>query len=380
MKICMDYQPAVAQCAGIGRYTRVLASELAKLLDSDDELRLFYCDFKRAGKRHCVDGAEYVTFRAMPGALMQKMWHHLRFPPFNWTAGDADIYHFTNFTDRPITRGKSVVSIHDMSFVRFPQFAEKRNLKYLNAGLKRSAKNADAIITISEFSKAEIEELLPEARGKVYVTYLGIGEDFKPASEVETAAVRRELGLSRPFIMTLGTVEPRKNLEFLVDVFEQVAEDDVDLVIAGALGWESRSILERFENTRFPDQLHYLRFVPDGKLAALYSAASLFVMPSFYEGFGFTPLEAMACGTPVLTSTGGSIPEIVGSAATVIKGFDLYEWVDAVRAILGDSARRVEMSRTGLERSAGFRWENTARETLAIYKKVFGSKKGATGL
>ena len=210
-----------------------------------------------------------------------------------------------------------------MSFVRFPQFAEKRNLKYLNAGLKRSAKNADAIITISEFSKAEIEELLHEARGKVYVTYLGIGEDFKPASEVETAAVRRELGLSRPFIMTLGTVEPRKNLEFLVDVFEQVAEDDVDLVIAGALGWKSRSILERFENTRFPDQLHYLRFVPDGKLAALYSAASLFVMPSFYEGFGFTPLEAMACGTPVLTSTGGSIPEIVEAPQLLSRGLTL---------------------------------------------------------
>lgn len=380
MKICMDYQPAVAQCAGIGRYTRVLASELAKLLDPEDELRLFYCDFKRAGKRHSVDGAEYVTFRAMPGAVMQKMWHHLRFPPFNWSAGGADIYHFTNFTDRPITRGKSVVSIHDMSFVRYPQFAEKRNLKYLRAGLKRTARNADAIITISEFSKAEIEELLPEARGKVFVTYLGIGEDFKPATEVETEAARRELGLSHPFIMALGTVEPRKNLEFLVDVFEQVAEDGVDLVIAGAPGWKSRPILERFENTRFPNQLHYLRFVPDGKLATLYSAASLFVMPSFYEGFGFTPLEAMACGTPVLTSSGGSIPEVVGSAARVLEGFDLREWVEEVRAILGDPGRRAEMSRTGREHAAGFRWENTARETLEIYRKVLGSRKDETGL
>jgi glycosyltransferase involved in cell wall biosynthesis len=367
----MDYQPAVAQCAGIGRYTRVLASELAKIIDADDKLKLFYCDFKRSADISLLPSrAEVKAFRMLPGAIMQKMWHYLRFPPFNTLAGDADIFHFTNFTTKPVTRGRSVVSIHDMSFVRFPQFAEERNLRYLTKGIRYTVRDADAIITISEFSKSEIEELLPESRGKVFVTHLGISNDFQHSSQDDIAAVREELGLPRPFIMTLGTVEPRKNLEFLVDVFESIAGEGIDLVVAGAPGWKSEAIMERFKKTPFAEQLHYLRFVPDGKLAALYSAASIFVLPSHYEGFGFTPVEAMACGTPVITSNCGSIPEIVGDGAKVIESFDVAEWKSEILNLISDNEQREKMSKLGLKRAEKFRWDITARKTLEIYKKV----------
>ena len=368
----MDYQPAVAQGAGIGRYTRLLAAEIASILDPGDGLRLFYCDFKRAGNPPDVPGAMPVAFRLLPGAAMQKMWHHLRFPPFDWVAGAADVFHFTNFTDRPLTHGKSVVSVHDMSFERYPQFAEEKNLRYLRAAMRRTAESADAIITISEFSKREIEELLPAARGKVYVTHLGISQGFKRASGAEVSQLRVELGLARPFMLALGTVEPRKNLVFLVDVFERVAERGVDLVVAGAKGWKSDPILDRFANTRFPGQLHYLEFVPDGKLAALYSAAELFVMPSHYEGFGFPPLEAMACGTPVLSSSGGSLPEVLGDAACVMKGFDADEWAERVCDLIDDGDLRARLVGMGLERAAGFRWSGTARRTLDVYRRVVG--------
>jgi len=368
----MDYQPAVAQCAGIGRYTRVLASELSKLLDPEDSLRLFYCDFSRKAKKPEINGAQAVAFRALPGAVMQKLWHHLRFPPYNWIAGGADLFHFTNFTDRPLTSGKSVVSVHDMSFERYPQFAEKRNLRHLRAGIRRSARNADAIITISEFSKREIEELLPDARGKVFVTHLGISSEFARASEGEIASVRERLGLERPFMMTLGTVEPRKNLGFLVDVFEKVAGQGIDLVVAGAPGWKCGPILERFANTRFPNQLHYIKFVPDGKLSALYSAADLFVMPSYYEGFGFTPLEAMACGTPVLSSCGGSLPEVVGDAAHMMEGYRAPEWADEILKIFSDKACRDRMTERGVLCSSRYSWKNTAVRTLDVYRKVLG--------
>ena len=234
----MDYQPAVAQRAGIGRYAKMLAAELSKQLSADDSLRLFYCDFRRRAAVPKLPRVSPAPFHALPGAVMQKMWHHLRFPPFNWVAGSADVYHFTNFTTRPLTAGKAVVSIHDMSFARFPQFAERRNLRHLRSGIQRSAKTADAIITISEFSKREIEDLLPAARGKVHVTYLGIGSEFGIATADAVAAIRAKIGVERPFMLTVGTVEPRKNLEFLVDVFERVAPRGVDLVVAGAPGWK----------------------------------------------------------------------------------------------------------------------------------------------
>lgn len=366
----MDYQPAVAQCAGIGRYTRVLASEMAKLLAPEDSLRLFYCDFSRKAKAPEINGAQAVAFRALPGAVMQKLWHHLHFPPYNWIAGSADVFHFTNFTDRPISSGKSVVSVHDMSFERYPQFAEKRNLRHLRAGIRRSVRNADAIITISEFSKREIEELLPDARGKVFVTHLGISSEFSRASDGEIASVKEQLGLKRPFMMTLGTVEPRKNLGFLVDVFEKVAHQGIDLVIAGAPGWKCEPILERFAKTRFPNQLHYIKFVPDGKLSALYSAADLFVMPSYYEGFGFSPLEAMACGTPVLSSSGGSLPEVLGDAAHMLEGFNADAWAAEVLRLFTDKPCRAQMIERGVLGASRYSWKNTAVQTLAVYRKV----------
>ncbi len=372
MRICMDYQPAVAQCAGIGRYTRVLASEMARLLSREDTLSLFYCDFRRKSNALEIAGAETVAFRALPGAVMQKLWHYAGFPPFNWIAGDADVYHFTNFTTKPLTQGKSVVSVHDMSFERFPQFAEKRNLSYLRAGIRRSVQSADAIITISEFSKGEIETLLPESRGKVSVTHLGIGSEFSIASREEVETVKKRFGLTRPYLMTVGTIEPRKNLEFLVDVFEKVAGQGIDLVIAGAPGWKCEAILKRFENTKYKDQLHYLRFIPDGCLPCLYSAASLFVIPSHYEGFGFAPLEAMACGTPVLSSSGGSLPEVLGNAACILDTFEVDAWAHEVVGIIQNPVRSAEMVQRGILCVSRYSWHHTAVQTLDVYKKVLG--------
>ncbi|MGI5868036.1 MAG: glycosyltransferase family 4 protein [Kiritimatiellia bacterium] len=369
----MDYQPAVAQRAGIGRYAKMLAGALSNALAEEDVLRLFYCDFRRRAVAPELPRVEPAPFHALPGAVMQKLWHHARFPPFNWVAGAADVFHFTNFTTRPLTAGKSVVSIHDMSFARFPQFAERRNLRHLSAGIERSAKAADAIITISEFSKREIEALLPVARGKVHVTYLGIGSEFGVASEGDVARVRAEIGVTRPFMLAVGTVEPRKNLEFLVDVFERVAPQGIDLVVAGAPGWKCDAILNRFETTAFPGQLHYLRFVPDGLLAALYSAAALYVIPSHYEGFGFGPLEAMACGTPVLSSSGGSLPEVLGDAACVMEGCDPDAWAERALAIISGGELRDRLIRDGARRAARFTWQGTAAATLDVYRKALES-------
>ena len=368
---CLDFQPAVAQGAGIGRYTRQLARELLPALAPDERLRLFYCDFRRRAPADPVPGAEARAFRLLPGAALQKAWTAFGAPAFDRLAGAADVFHFTNFVPRPVRRGRVAVTIHDMSFERFPDFAEARNRAYLHANVARGAARADAILTDSEFSKREIEELLPAARGKVRAVPLGVSPDFRPAAAERVAAAKAALGLERPFLLDVGTVEPRKNLTFLVDVWERLAPEGFDLVVAGAPGWRCGPIFERFAEAgrRFPGRLHYVRYVPDGTLDALYTAAALFAIPSHYEGFGFPPLEAMACGTPVLSSDGGSLPEVLGAAAAVVRGFDADEWAAAALRILHEGpAERAARTAAGRARAASFTWERCARETLAVYR------------
>ena len=371
MKVCIDYQPAVTQRAGIGRYTRVLAGELLKTKSPDDDVRLFYLDFFRRGVVD-IPGATATPSRILPGAILQRLWRVVGFPPFDLLSGPADVFHFTNFLRPPLRRGRSVVTIFDMSFERFPQFAEAKNLRNLRRGIRRTAAKADAIITISDFSAREIAELLPESRGKLFPIPLGISPDFAPASEEAVADLRAKAGLERPYILAVGTVEPRKNLKFLVDVFEQMGGDSVleglDLVIAGMPGWRCEDILQRFETSSRADRIHYMRYVPDGSLAALYTGAAVLAVPSHYEGFGFPPLEAMACGTPVVSSAGGSLPEVLGDAAVIVPDFDPAAWKAALGRAANDGDLRAGRIEKGFARAATYRWLRTAEETWKVYR------------
>ena len=185
--------------------------------------------------------------------------------------------------------------------------------------------------------------------------------------------VQKALGLERPFLLDIGTVEPRKNHAFLVEFWEKIAPEGYDLVVAGAPGWRCEPIFARFAEAekKFPGRFHYVRYVPDGMLGALYSAASLFAIPSFYEGFGFPPLEAMACGAPVLSSDGGSLPEVLGGAAEILRGFDADEWAAAALRILRENpAARAERAVAGRAHAASFTWERCAVETLAVYRSL----------
>ncbi len=371
MQVCLDYQPAVTQRAGIGRYTRVLAGELLKTKLPDDDLRLFYLDFFRRGVVD-IPGARATPSRLMPGAILQRLWRTVGFPPFDLLSGPADVFHFTNFLRPPLRRGRSVVTIFDMSFERFPQFAEAKNLRNLHRGIRQTAAKADAIITISDFSANEIAELLPESRGKLFPIPLGISPDFAPASEEAVAQLRAKTGLERPYILAVGTIEPRKNLKFLVDVFEQMAGDsaleDLDLVIAGMPGWRCDDIIARFADSPRASRIHYMKYVPDGSLATLYTGAAVLAVPSHYEGFGFPPLEAMACGTPVVSSAGGSLPEVLGDAAIVVHDFDPAAWRTAFGRVATDADLRAKLKPAGMARAASYRWEKTAAETWRVYR------------
>jgi glycosyltransferase involved in cell wall biosynthesis len=370
MRICVDIQSAVAQRAGVGRYTRQLVEHLGTSKSPGDDLSLFYFDFHRRGLDFVCPGATPHPVRWIPGAIVQQAWKRIQAPPFNWFAGKDDLYHFPNFTIPPLTHGKSVVTIHDMSFVRHPEFAETKNLHYLKTVIHDTACRADAIITVSRFSKKEIEETLGVAPERVFAIPLGISPGFTRPPAARIAALRRELKLDRPYLLTVGTLEPRKNIPFMIDVFEKLDQFDGDLVLAGMPGWQVDPILARIRNSPRRDRIRHLDFIPDGQLSALYAGAELFLITSFYEGFGFPPLEAMACGTPVVSSGGSSLSEMLGSSAVTIPGFNTELWASTIRTLLEDKTRRSQLGEQGPAHAATYSWKSTAQQTWDVYRKV----------
>ena len=373
MKICIDIQPAIAQRAGVGRYTKALIEHLPAF-KYDDELAFFYFDFQHQAALQLPAGADIKACRWVPGRFIQKLWKTINWPPFDLFAGKADLYHFTNFIRPPLAsrRARSVVTIYDASFLRFPEAAEPRNLAYLTKHIHKTVRDVDAIITISQFAANEIATLLAVPREKIFPIYPGLAEHIQPPQN-SREIVRERFQLRRPYLLNVGTVEPRKNLPFLFEVFEKLPTNDYDLVLTGMRGWKYEPILQRLAASPKKANIHYLEYVDENELAALYTQAKLFVFPSLYEGFGFPPLEAMAYGTPVVSSAAGSLAEVLGDAALVMADYDPNHWVGEITTLLKDTAARAQLRAKGLDHARKYQWCNTARENWAVYRQVLGS-------
>ncbi|MCX7009149.1 MAG: glycosyltransferase family 1 protein [Kiritimatiellaeota bacterium] len=369
----MDIQAGVAQRAGVGRYVQKLVERLGACASPADEMRLFFFDFQRKGLPMVAPGARQRACRWLPGRYVQAAWKLLNFPPFDWLAGAADVYHFPNFIVPPLTRGKSVVTIHDVSFLRFPDAAEPRNLAYLTAKIRDTVARADAIITDSAFSGREIHELLGVPEERIHPILLGLPSDFRRPTDTAIAAARKQLGLERPYILSVGTLEPRKNFPFLVESFERLAGFDGNLVIAGMKGWKYEPILARMQSSPRAARIKHVDYVPEELLAPLYAGAELFVFPSLYEGFGFTPLEAMACGTPALISANGSLPEVCGGGAETVPVLDAGLWAQRIGALLAESTTRAALTIKGTQHISKFSWQTAAQQTWEVYRTLSGA-------
>ena len=370
MKVCMDIQAALGQRAGVGRYVRELLAHLGPEAGGD-ELSAFYFDFKRTGLDAPPPGVALRACRWLPGRLAQAAWKRVGYPPYDWFAGRADLYHFPNFIRPPLSRGrKSVVTIHDVSFLRMPETTEAKNLAWLTAEIFHTAERADAILTDSHFSAREIVELLRVPESKVFPVWLGLPPFGPPPSPEESGRLRRDLGLTKPYLLMVGTIEPRKNIPFLVNVYEALAEFDGDLVLAGGLGWKTEATLKAIADSPRAAGIRMLRHMDDRQLSALYAGASVFTFPTRYEGFGFPPLEAMGRGAPVVSARNSSLPEVLGNAAEWVDGYDAEEWAETIRAVLGDSARAARLRAAGFEQAKKFTWEETARKTWGVYRSL----------
>lgn len=375
MRVCLDIQSAIGARAGVGRYTKLLAEHLAPLR-GPNELALFHFDFQRRGMSFTVDEATTRACRWVPGRFVQKSWKSIHWPPYTWFAGHAEVYHFPNFIRPPLPTGASVVTIHDLAFLRYPETIEKKNLAFLTSQIEQTVERATAIITVSEFTAREAQELLHVPASKLHAIHSGLDPALKKPTPETIKALRSRFELHRPYLLSVGTLEPRKNFAFLVDVFDHLEKFNGDLVIAGRRGWKFEPLLDRIARSPRRDRIRLIDSFSDSDLPALYGGAELFLLPSLYEGFGFPPLEAMACGTPTLVAPGGSLEEVCGGGAIVLPNQDTARWVSEITALLQAPGARDALRQRGADFVSRYSWHDTARKTWDVYQHAHAEYTG----
>jgi glycosyltransferase involved in cell wall biosynthesis len=379
MNIAIDYTPAVHQAAGIGRYTRGLVAALARL---DTRHRFTLLVLGRAGARFTPNSLPAnFTLRYAPlsDRWATVLWHRLNLPlPVDVFTGRTDLFHGPSFT-LPPSFAPSLLTVHDLSFLRYPQGAFPPLLAWLSRAVPRSLRRARAVLADSESTRLDLIELMGIPAGRITVIGAGVDEHFRRVSDQPAlAAVRARYHLPERFILGISTLEPRKNFTGLIAAFNRLAAaglPDLHLVIAGGKGWLYDDIFAAATASPVSQRIHFPGFVADEDLPALYTLADLFAFPSHYEGFGIPVLEAMACGTPVVCADNSSLPEVAGDAALLVPAADSQALADALHLLLIDTSLRESLVARGLEQVKKFAWEAAARRLLAVYETFAGGRE-----
>jgi glycosyltransferase involved in cell wall biosynthesis len=380
MRIGIDYTAAVHQRAGIGRYARNLVRALAEL-DRADKVTLFV-----AGGWGDGDGLgpwpPNFRLRSVPlsDRWLHILWQRLRLPvPVQTVTGPLDLFHSPDFVLPPVGRTPAILTVHDLSFMRVPQFFVPGFRSYLEGAVARGVRRARHILADSESTRRDLIELLGVESERVTVIYPGVESRFKPVCD---AAVLEKVGqryrLPERFVLALGTLQPRKNFDGLIRAFGRLlaakakdsASRDLHLVVVGSKGWMYQDLYTLVDDLGLAGKVHFPGFVADPDLPALYSLAMLVCLPSWYEGFGLPMLEAMACGTPVLAADNSSLPEVVGEAGVLVDIADNSGLTEALYGLLVDETLRGQCTALGLEQASRFTWEKAAGQLLELYRST----------
>jgi glycosyltransferase involved in cell wall biosynthesis len=382
MRIGIDYTAAVRQGGGIGRYTRNLVRTLTEL-DRDNQYTLFV-----AGGWGDGDGEGAwpgnVRIRSVPlsDRWLNLLWQRLRLPvPVQVFTGPLDLFHSPDFVLPPTGRTPTILTVHDLSFLRVPEFFVPGFRAYLEGAVARAAGRALHILADSESTRCDLVELLDVDPERVSVIYPGVEAGFRPITEAkELNRVRSRYDLPERFVLGLSTLQPRKNFDGLIKAFGRLLSSkgnepevaNVHLVIGGGKGWMYEEILALPERLGLGQRIHFCGFVEDDDLPALYTLAHAFAFPSWYEGFGIPVLEAMACGTPVVAANNSSLPEAVGDAGLMVDAADVDALADALSRLVTDSDLRERLIAAGEEQARRFTWEASARQLLSLYQAFDG--------
>jgi glycosyltransferase involved in cell wall biosynthesis len=399
MRIGIDITSAVRQGAGIGRFTRELVRALLAL-----EAPHHYILFAATGglpRAVWQPRLDYITqtaaqnlefeicnLKLVSDDWLHRFWHRARLPvPVEVFVGRVDLFHEPDFVLPPTLRGTpTLLTVHDLTFRRDPDSALPKLRRYLERVVPQSVQRATHVLADSAASKADLVELFGATPEKITVLPGGVDGRFAPVDDAEYLAnIRHKYGIgSAPFILSVGTLQPRKNYVQLIRAFARlrplVAQEqaieiaNLKLVIAGAKGWLYDEVFAEIKQQGLEESVILPGFVDDEDLPALYSAAMVFAYPSLYEGFGLPVLEAMACGTPVVTSNVSSLPEVAGEAALAVTPTNLAALSGALLNALADETLRVRLISRGYMQASQFTWESSARQLLTVYEKYARSK------
>lgn len=369
VRIGIDARPLrEKQTSGIPMFVRSLLDSLAAIDKKNEYFLYVHKDFecKLPGPNFSKRPGRYARY----GTL----WMQTELP-FALLRDKIDIFWGTQHTlpvhlSRDI---KAVLTVHDLVHFVFPKTMKPMNLLVNKFLIPPSVHRADAIAADTEWTLSDVERYLRPRRKSLNVVYLGINRAFSPRDAIKARdRVAQQFGLPTKFLLTVGTFEPRKNIAGLFKAFALIANKiPHHLAVVGQRGWKNEMVRDEMRRASIHNRIHLLGYVPDEALPDIYSAADVFVFPSVYEGFGLPPLEAMACGVPVVSSNVSSIPEIVGDAAFLVNPHDPLSISEGILKVLGDENLRNQHVALGLKRAAFFTWEKTARQMLSI----FGSLK-----
>ena len=369
MKIGVDFT-AGSQFAGIGRYTRSLVRALIAQSPKD---RIILLEPRQpTGSVRLLLRAPNVTRKEIPFSdrTLTRIWHRLRLPLYaDLLAGGVDVFYAPDFVLPPLWRAPGVITVHDLSYLHFPDSYPNSLRSYLESAVPRSVARAQLVLADSEATRQDVIGAYHVEPARIEVLHCGVDGVFHSRNDpAQRAAVLQRHGIAYPYFLTVGTIQPRKNIARVNAAMRSVVEAGLPhhLVHVGRPGWLYEQILAAPQEYGVSERVHFLTTVDsDEDLADLYSSASALVFPSLYEGFGLPVLEAMACGTPVVTSITSSLPEVAGEAAILVDPNDVDAIGGALLALATDEVKRAQLIAAGRERAAGFTWERAASELRA---------------
>lgn len=376
--IAIDYTPAIRQQAGIGRIVRGQIEALVALNPGFD-LRLFVAGRVTDADRRAAPLPLHAT--PIGERNLVRIWHRLNFgfPRVEWfTGGPLDLFHATDFVLAPTRARRTLLTVHDLAFVFYPNAAMPSLHHYLNVVVPRSVRRADGLIADSHHTAHDLTEQWQVAPERITVVQGAVDHaHFHPVTDMEQQrAVRDRYAIGeRPFILALSRLEPRKNFVRMIEAFAIARQEAVlphRLIIGGSKGWLYDEIFRRVGELNLHEHVHFTGFVADADLPALYSAAEFFAYPSLYEGFGLPIVEALACGAPVLTANNSCLPEAGGPGALYIDAEDVHSISGGLVRLATDAALRGQLRVAGMHHAAHFTWERSARHLLEAYRRVLG--------
>jgi len=382
MRIGIDISTVLnhGQDIGAGRYITNLVKNLLKI----DKKNIYiltgryvtdkYLEIINGIKSTCTDNKiEFKLYKTTQRNL--DIWNKLRFLPIELMGFKADLLHCPDYLIPPTLNKIIILTIHDLAFIRFPQFNFDWFIKKYTKEVKRNARLAKIIIADSKSTKDDIIKFFKIDPAKVKVVYLASDSRFKKlANQEKDKEVLKKYGIDKKYILSVGTIEPRKNYSTLIKAFNYIKHNNNNfnckLVIVGRTGWKSEATYRERELSPYKDDILFIGRVSDKDLVQIYNQAEIFVYPSLFEGFGLPPMEAMSCGLPVIASDSSSLKEVVGDAGILVPPEDFKEISKQILYVLKNEKIKKKLKEKSLKQAQKFSWEKTARKTLNIYNEI----------